>query len=366
MLSSARAAPRPRHPGPPRARRRDRGRRDPRRGRGLGGGLARVERGPRGSGRLRRRRLLEQPEDDPRRPAPPAAARRGRTARVGARAAGPHDHRARRSCAPSASSPWPRAAGCTDESALALGVAAAGLLSRDLQRGAAPGAPQRRTVGRGRSGGPRARPGQRRREGGALWWDAQVDSSERLVLALLHAAADAGAVVANRLTVTGVRVDEETIVGVVAQDALTGAHDRGPRAEAVLNAPGSPWTASPRGRSAPAKVTRLRAVNLVLRRAIARDVAMGVRSGGRYLFAVPWRDRTILGTGVRAGRDAGAGPGRRVPGRSGPRLLLGRARSGGRGARSPGRRPGSREGQWSPHAIAPRSITITRTASPAC
>ena len=36
-------------------------------------------------------------------------------------------------------------------------------------------------------------------DGGALWWDAQVESSERLVLGFLHAAADAGAVVANRV-----------------------------------------------------------------------------------------------------------------------------------------------------------------------
>jgi len=27
-----------------------------------------------------------------------------------------------------------------------------------------------------------------------------------------------------------------------------------------------------------------------------RDVAVGVRSGGRYLFCVPWRDRSIVGT----------------------------------------------------------------------
>ena len=40
--------------------------------------------------------------------------------------------------------------------------------------------------------------------GGGLWWDAQVDSSERLVLAFLHAAADAGAVVVNRMEATGI------------------------------------------------------------------------------------------------------------------------------------------------------------------
>jgi glycerol-3-phosphate dehydrogenase len=132
--------------------------------------------------------------------------------------------------------------------------------------------------------------------GGVRWWDAQVDSSERLVLALLHAAADAGAVVANRLTVTGVTRDEETVTGVLARDALTGGTIE-VRGAVVLNAAGLGVEALTRGAGVPApKVTPLRAVNLVLRRAITRDLAVGVRAGGRYLFAVPWRDRTILGT----------------------------------------------------------------------
>jgi glycerol-3-phosphate dehydrogenase len=185
--------------------------------------------------------------------------------------------------------------GMHGRAALALGVAAAGLLSRDLQRDPPPGAPRARTLaaaevpalvpGLGNGGG-----------GGALWWDAQVDSSERLVLALLHAAADAGAVVANRLTVLCVLRDEETVVGVVAQDALTGATIE-VQGEAVLNTAGLSVDALALGAGVPApRFTPLRAVNLVLRRAITRDVAVGVRSGGRYLFAVPWRDRSILGT----------------------------------------------------------------------
>jgi glycerol-3-phosphate dehydrogenase len=183
--------------------------------------------------------------------------------------------------------------GVHGRSALALGVAAAGLLSRDVPSAAPVG--RANVLGAREVAGfvPGLGPGG---PGGVRWWDAQVDSSERLVLGLLHAAADAGAVVANRLKVTGVMRDEETVTGVVAQDALTGGTLE-IQGEVVLNAAGLGVDALTRGAGVPApKVTPLRAVNLVLRRAITRDVALGVRAGGRYLFAVPWRDRTIVGT----------------------------------------------------------------------
>ena len=185
--------------------------------------------------------------------------------------------------------------GVHGRTALALGVAAARLLSRDLQPDPSPGPGGARLVGAAevRSLVPGLTDGRR---GGALWCDAQVDSSERLVLALLHAAADAGAVVANRMTVTGVMREDETVTGVVAEDALTGATLE-VQGEVVLNTAGLGVDALTRAAGVPPpKVTPRRAVNLVLRRAIARDVAVGVCSGGRYLFAVPWRDRTILGT----------------------------------------------------------------------
>jgi glycerol-3-phosphate dehydrogenase len=45
------------------------------------------------------------------------------------------------------------------------------------------------------------------------------------------------------------------------------------------------------------RIPLLRAFNVVLGRAIVRDAAVGARAGGRYLFLVPWRGRTIAGTG---------------------------------------------------------------------
>jgi glycerol-3-phosphate dehydrogenase len=43
-------------------------------------------------------------------------------------------------------------------------------------------------------------------------------------------------------------------------------------------------------------VPLLRATNLVLKRATVEGRAVGIASGGRYLFMVPWQDRAIVGT----------------------------------------------------------------------
>jgi glycerol-3-phosphate dehydrogenase len=181
--------------------------------------------------------------------------------------------------------------------ALALGMLAGDLVTRDVERGLPPGRrlPPSRTLGAaevgaripGRRGAPAA---------GALWWDAQVESGDRLVLAFLHAAADAGAVVANRVEARGVLRDGEVVSGVSARDVVTGASLDVP-ARFVLNAAGPAIDVLMRAAGVrPLKLTPLRAVNLVLRRAITGEVAVGDRSRGRYLFAVPWRGRTIVGT----------------------------------------------------------------------
>jgi glycerol-3-phosphate dehydrogenase len=142
--------------------------------------------------------------------------------------------------------------------------------------------------------------------GGALWWDAQVESSERLVLAFLHAAAGAGAEVANRIEVTSLVRDGRRVRGVAARDALTGRAFE-VRARMVLNAGGAAASALTRtaGIDRP-PVPHLRAVNLVLRRALVREVAVGARFGDRYLFCVPWRDRSIVGTAYAPEATPGA------------------------------------------------------------
>lgn len=191
--------------------------------------------------------------------------------------------------------------------ALALGMLAGDLVTRDLERGLPPDRrlPRSRTLGAaevgarvpGRLGPPAA---------GALWWDAQVESSDRLVLAFLHAAADAGAVVANRVEAVSVLRDGEVVSGVSARDAVTGA-SLDVQGHFVLNAAGPAIEVLMRSAGVrPLKLAPLRAVNLVLRRAITGEFAVGDRSHGRYLFAVPWRDRTIVGTAYAPASTSGA------------------------------------------------------------
>jgi glycerol-3-phosphate dehydrogenase len=140
--------------------------------------------------------------------------------------------------------------------------------------------------------------------GGAFWTDAQVTSSERLVLAFLHSASAEGAAVANYVRASALtREADGRVTGAECQDVLGGQsltvrarvtiNAAGPGIEALLAAAGVP---TPR-------VPLLRAWNLVLRRNVAGDLAVGGQQGGRYLFLVPWRGRTIVGTGYE---DPGA------------------------------------------------------------
>lgn len=134
--------------------------------------------------------------------------------------------------------------------------------------------------------------------GGAVWYDYQMRQTERIVIAAVRSAADAGAAVANdveatELTSTGGRID-----GLQVRDRRTGTSFR-LRARVVLNAAG-PWAgtlaSTLTGGRATAPAPRLsRAMNLVVPR-FTDDHACGGVVDGRYLFMVPWRDVSIVGT----------------------------------------------------------------------
>lgn len=138
--------------------------------------------------------------------------------------------------------------------------------------------------------------------GGALFRDAQLYSSERLIIAVLEDAVRAGAIVANYV---------EAAAPVHARGALSGASviDRlgserfDVRASMVVNAAGA---------SAPALADRLTgrvgsappmsgiALNLVLEGDPAHSTAFTLTTSNdgstRRLFVVPWRGRTLVGT----------------------------------------------------------------------
>lgn len=132
--------------------------------------------------------------------------------------------------------------------------------------------------------------------GGALWYDAQVESSERLVVAFLHEAWQHGAVLCNYVEAVGFLLAGSRVRGLIARDVETG-DTMEVAARMIVNAtgPGMDRMLQMAGIHR-APVGLLRAINLMLGRPILRDAAIGSRRGGRYLFLVPWRDRTIVGT----------------------------------------------------------------------
>ena len=186
----------------------------------------------------------------------------------------------------------------------ALGVALLlyDLVSHDRNRGL----PETHRIPRGRLLGRRdvldRLPGLPRRLGRAeltgagLWSDAQVLSSERLTVAMVHAAVEAGALAANHLEAVGFLRAGSRVAGVRARDTLAGREVE-VRARMVLNCagPGADALLSLAGVARPA-APLLRAWNLVFARRPPEGFAVGARTGDRFLFLVPWRDRTLVGT----------------------------------------------------------------------
>jgi glycerol-3-phosphate dehydrogenase len=188
-------------------------------------------------------------------------------------------------------------AGLGGKEALAFGVRAYDLLGLDRNR-ALPGMqrlPRARVLTRAEV--LRAVPGipEAGLRGGVEWSDAQVTSSERLLLAFLHAAAARGAQLANYVEAKGLLRCGSGVAGARCQDRET-AQDLVVRSRFVLCAAG-PWTDALLAGIVPQRdrVPLLKAWNLVLRQPGLPHAVAG-RVGRRFFFLVPWHDRSIVGT----------------------------------------------------------------------
>jgi glycerol-3-phosphate dehydrogenase len=150
---------------------------------------------------------------------------------------------------------------------------------------------------------------QDRITGGALWYDAQMYHSERLVLAVLLDAGEAGADMVNYVPVSALHVQRGKVVGAEAFDALGGG-TVAIRARCVANASGpaiARLVASATGRAVDRPIVPLSKAMNILTRRIAGEVAIGVPSrhedpnakvkhGERLWFIAPWRDLSLIGT----------------------------------------------------------------------
>ena len=136
--------------------------------------------------------------------------------------------------------------------------------------------------------------------GAAIWHDAQIYNSERLLLEFIISAIIAGAEAANYVEATSFLKDGERVEGIQARDLQTGQRFE-IRSRLVLNCAGA-WTDDL------LKTTSLRsnyatsiAMNVIVDK-IWPDVAAGLPSqpsDGRLpqiLFFVPWRGKTLIGT----------------------------------------------------------------------
>ena len=147
--------------------------------------------------------------------------------------------------------------------------------------------------------------------GGALFYDAQVYNSERLLIEFVQSAAEQGADVANYVEVIGLRQIRDRVAGAIVRDTLTGdcldIH-----ANVIVNASG-PWInqvlGQVKGRSNLPNRRYAKAINLVVRPLFSHSYAVGISSrenqpapdallnkGSRFFFTAPWRGKTLLGT----------------------------------------------------------------------
>jgi len=134
--------------------------------------------------------------------------------------------------------------------------------------------------------------------GGAVWYDYQMLSTDRVTLSFLLSAIDAGACAANYVQANRFLHLNGRVTGVKVEDVLTG-ESFAIRASVVVNAAG-PWAASllsdlPAGAQGAPPPRLSRAMNVITRK-VVNDHACGGMANGRYLFMVPWRDVSMLGT----------------------------------------------------------------------
>jgi glycerol-3-phosphate dehydrogenase len=118
-----------------------------------------------------------------------------------------------------------------------------------------------------------------------------------MTFSFIQSAAEGGAVVANYARAVRFLRQGEKVTGVRVQDRIT-SEEFDLRAEAVVNAAG-PWAAAllqTLDGSVTSPAPKLsRAMNLVMRRALGTHACGGL-SSGRFLFVVPWRHVSIIGT----------------------------------------------------------------------
>jgi len=135
--------------------------------------------------------------------------------------------------------------------------------------------------------------------GGVLYHDGQFDDA-RLAIHLAMTAADHGAVVINYMSVEGLMKVNGKVCGVLAKDSFENKEYE-IKAKAVINATGifSDSIAKMDDPTAAHLISHSQGIHLVFdKEFLLSDTAIMIprTDDGRVLFAVPWHNKTIVGT----------------------------------------------------------------------
>jgi glycerol-3-phosphate dehydrogenase len=160
-----------------------------------------------------------------------------------------------------------------------------------------PGVPHHRHLSRRQL--ERAMPGLKRGKyrGGISYWDAQVDDA-RYVSTLVRTAAGFGAAVASRVTVVGLLKEGKRVVGVTAEDSISG-EQFDIRAKTVVNATGV-WTDEIQallGEPGSFAVRASKGIHIVVpRERIHAVMGLLLATEKSVLFVIPWGKHWLIGT----------------------------------------------------------------------
>lgn len=133
--------------------------------------------------------------------------------------------------------------------------------------------------------------------GGFLYYDGQCQYPERLALENILDAADHGATVRNHARVVGLLRDRDAVTGLRVRDESTG-QEEDVHARVVLNAAG-PWLDEVERLARPDAAPYIRpskGVHLVVPGFVQHALILETEEDGRVVFAIPWGERTLVGT----------------------------------------------------------------------
>lgn len=144
--------------------------------------------------------------------------------------------------------------------------------------------------------------------GGAVWYDAQIYNSERLLLEFILSAVDAGAEVANYVEAISFLQKNDRITGVRAKDSQTGQiFDI--QSKVVINCAGAWMDCLLEKAALRSEYMTSVAMNVIVDQ-VWSGVAVGLTSQPvngnppQILFVVPWRNKSMIGTRHIPWRDA--------------------------------------------------------------